>query len=741
MKIPEVLKKAVSALFSGTGKVLSGYGKVIGGYIKFAAIASLFLLLLPAAGIIFKISWLIGSYIALSAVLIVIGLILVVPVLTLAKAAVENIAPLKKAMVSLLAFLFWLLAIAIYFFVVPIGSLATALLVIAIFGLMALGYAAFGIRTNPRLAFGLAVIILVLLTLGSFFSHLFPNTQSAVTSGVGWVDKTISSLFTPKPNRIDLKTFPPFDSEGKVRVWYYKGKDGSLEFYDKTGYHWTGTPLKEITPGVLDQYMESLAPKPDLTPKKVDLSSYPPFDLVNGKPRTWYYQNSEGNFEFYDKPGFHWSGEQLKLITTQVVDEWRKAELKRKKVEEEQRIQRERQLQKIAEEERQKAERERGLQRQIEANRREAEKVEDRSAENIVLTPLPSPPSEPTLTPTQTQIWERTFQVWVDNSQSTEEVSRLIQKVSDSKTTFKVSDQFKSKKGVVGLSMRLINFGRTINIREVCEYFDSHGLRSATAKEFGFLYAEHADHLGNIKLDQNYEVISALGTSCQEHRYGPVFRNYEWPNLSEENKPYRLDKNNFDKYARFAAVQIKADRQEAEKAKDRLAEQTTPPTVSDYGKVFCVAVNYNRSIEEEVRAGHYDWISGASYYDRANSVQKEMRARDYQLSGASYYSPPCKGTNREICIQCMHLIRFNVKKHASDIHEELDKIGLRQANTRELLALGENYPDIQRQLSIVSLYGMSYSVCLYGDSSRRGLIFGSVEYEWDNRNWIAVIKK
>ena len=42
-----------------------------------------------------------------------------------------------------------------------------------------------------------------------------------------------------------------------------------------------------------------------------------------GDPVVWYYRTKDGNFEFYDVPGFRpRSGEQLQPITKAVVDEW-----------------------------------------------------------------------------------------------------------------------------------------------------------------------------------------------------------------------------------------------------------------------------------------------------------------------------------------------------------------------------------------------------------------------------------
>ena len=551
----EALKTFISALASGTGKTLSVYGKILKGYAKFALITSLCLLPLPAAGIFFKMPWLVGTYIAILGILSVMGLVLLSPILAVAKTASDRISSFKKTLVRLLSFLFWLLAIAIYFFVIPVGNPATFILVILIFGLMALGYAAFGIRTSPRLAFGLAVIVLIILTLGSVFSSLLPNSKANLANRVRTLDKGITTLITPDPKRVDLKYFTPFDpKDGKAKAWYYKSHDGRFEFYNRPGYHWSGAPLREITPKVIDEYMESLAPKPDMTPKKVDIFSYEPFDLKDGKPRVWYYQSLDGKYEFYNKPGFHWTGEQLKLITTQVVADWQKAELKRKKVEEEQRIEKERQLQIKADEERQKASGEKELQRQIEANRRETEKVKDRLAKNIVPTPLPSPPSERIPTPTLNRISERVFQVWVDNTQSPEKVSsltKLFNKIARSRVPYKVPDQFKSKNGVVNTTMYLIGFDHPVSTEQVCSYFSERGLRPAVTAELFFLMTQHPETYQSTNL--------ALAAACQKNDQNHKQTSYSSINYSirgvEEVQDHKIV-GDWDKENQFAAVLV-----------------------------------------------------------------------------------------------------------------------------------------------------------------------------------------
>lgn len=53
-----------------------------------------------------------------------------------------------------------------------------------------------------------------------------------------------------------------------------------------------------------------------------------------GDPVVWYYRTKDGNFEFYNAPGFRpRSGEQLQPITKAVVDEWERREVERTEAE------------------------------------------------------------------------------------------------------------------------------------------------------------------------------------------------------------------------------------------------------------------------------------------------------------------------------------------------------------------------------------------------------------------------
>ena len=59
--------------------------------------------------------------------------------------------------------------------------------------------------------------------------------------------------------------------------------------------------------------------------KLVDPQQYVFFDTLTGDPRAWYWQGSDGSYEFYDSQGFQpQTGDPLKVATRDVVDGWKK---------------------------------------------------------------------------------------------------------------------------------------------------------------------------------------------------------------------------------------------------------------------------------------------------------------------------------------------------------------------------------------------------------------------------------
>jgi len=129
---------------------------------------------------------------------------------------------------------------------------------------------------------------------------------------------------------------------------------------------------------------------------------------------------------------------------------------------------------------------------------------------------------------------------------------------------------------------------------------------------------------------------------------------------------------------------------------------------------FKVTVDYDRTIEEMVAAGKYNW---------SNS---DINAKNFPISA--------KG-KVEVNIEPVH---FKRRMRSDEVLRELDKQGLRPATLPELAALGEQHPELQREFhqivalgSICNVWGGQGTTCLYGDSSNRQ--FGL--YRDDGSNW------
>jgi len=95
---------------------------------------------------------------------------------------------------------------------------------------------------------------------------------------------------------------------------------------------------------------------------------------------------------------------------------------------------------------------------------------------------------------------------------------------------------------------------------------------------------------------------------------------------------------------------------------------------------YTVTVDYGRTVEEMVEVGQYDWSND------------NITSRNFPL-------PSEKGEeNVEV-----EIIYFDRSISSEDAVAEMTKRGLRPATLAELLALGEQYPELQREAPIVAL--------------------------------------
>jgi len=123
---------------------------------------------------------------------------------------------------------------------------------------------------------------------------------------------------------------------GEVMKYYAITPEG-LRFFDSPGFDPKyGIELKPVTPKMIDQYERS---NRGMHPKQIEISKETEFfDTITGEPKVWFYIDKEGNYEFYDQPGFHpvyW--EELKPVTKNVIlafkEKIKKTEIEQKEIE------------------------------------------------------------------------------------------------------------------------------------------------------------------------------------------------------------------------------------------------------------------------------------------------------------------------------------------------------------------------------------------------------------------------
>jgi hypothetical protein len=146
-----------------------------------------------------------------------------------------------------------------------------------------------------------------------------------------------------RPRQITSNDPTFFDpTTGEPVVWYLKNDRGQIELFDLMGFHpQTGEELIPITREVVETWKTQAAKIVRRVPVRVnDPEKVGFFDPTTGAAKVWYWRSETGDYEFYDGPGFHpRSGDQFKIVTRDVISEWRQQQeaiAARKKAEQEQ---------------------------------------------------------------------------------------------------------------------------------------------------------------------------------------------------------------------------------------------------------------------------------------------------------------------------------------------------------------------------------------------------------------------
>ena len=136
-------------------------------------------------------------------------------------------------------------------------------------------------------------------------------------------------------------------------------------------------------------------------------------------------------------------------------------------------------------------------------------------------------------------------------------------------------------------------------------------------------------------------------------------------------------------------------------------------TVSFLVATSKLVVNYDRSIEDSVKAGKYD-DTNSSITDK-NFPSSEIGEKEVEFG----------------------MFHFNkVMDSSEDVIAEMKKVGFRPATMKELFAYGEKNPEEQRKCPIIALgsvaglSGGRHVGELYGSDGRRGAGLGYFDGGW-----------
>lgn len=130
------------------------------------------------------------------------------------------------------------------------------------------------------------------------------------------------------------------------------------------------------------------------------------------------------------------------------------------------------------------------------------------------------------------------------------------------------------------------------------------------------------------------------------------------------------------------------------------------------------------SLEEMVEAGKYDYAN--SNINSGNFPVGEIQSQEEEV----------------------YLVHFDRSIGSEEVIRELDKMGLEPADIVQLLAIGEQYPELQRQFPIIALGsvwtrpgGSRYVPELWGGAAYRELGLGWFEGDWNPYYRFAAVRK
>lgn len=107
---------------------------------------------------------------------------------------------------------------------------------------------------------------------------------------------------------------------GQEMKWYAETPEG-LRFFDSSGFDPKyGIKLKPVTSDMMIKVQKKMM---GMQPKRVEietLEGFEFFDTITGEPKYWYHIDNDGNWDFFERPGYHpIYNIELKPVTPEIV--------------------------------------------------------------------------------------------------------------------------------------------------------------------------------------------------------------------------------------------------------------------------------------------------------------------------------------------------------------------------------------------------------------------------------------
>lgn len=139
---------------------------------------------------------------------------------------------------------------------------------------------------------------------------------------------------------------------------------------------------------------------------------------------------------------------------------------------------------------------------------------------------------------------------------------------------------------------------------------------------------------------------------------------------------------------------------------------------------YPMSINYDRSVKDGIKAGKYDWEND------------DITSKNF---------PSQETSTKEVAVELFH---FGKDMSTDEVLAELDKQGFRAATLKEILALGEKQPDLQKDFPIIGLGSVWQDPggdrgCPYlsRDGSERSLSLRWVDNRWSGLCRFAAVCK